>query len=78
MLTVHASAMETRSWNAMTSSSRSVNDAMRVPSHDVDPGAKAFSGVGARLMRSMGWNECVRQRASEGGGNASNDASNDD
>ena len=34
--------------------------AMRVPTYDARPGAKAYSGLGERLLASMGWSKCVR------------------
>jgi len=33
--------------------------AMRVPTYDARPGAKAYSGLGERLLASMGWSKCV-------------------
>ena len=45
---------------------------MKIPTYDVKPGSKAYSGLGERLMSAMGWSRCVaRARSSwhrSGGG----------
>ena len=32
---------------------------MKIPTYDVKPGSKAYSGLGERLMSAMGWSRCV-------------------
>jgi hypothetical protein len=38
---------------------------MRVPTYDAAPGAKAFSGLGERLLAGMGWRKCVSDERDE-------------
>ena len=41
---------------------------MKIPTYDVKPGSKAYSGLGERLMSAMGWSRCVaRARSSSFG-----------
>jgi hypothetical protein len=35
---------------------------MKIPTYDVKPGSKAYSGLGERLMSAMGWSRCVARR----------------